>query len=426
MIQLNFLGASGEVGASGIIVDNGVERILMDYGADVETAPPRPPLPVEGKIDSIMLSHAHLDHCGSIPMLMQKQRVPIYAPACTKDLTELLLRDSLKINMKTIGDIEGAKLPFTKRDVKVTMKSFVDVEYRKPFRTRSAKVTYFDAGHIPGSAMTMLQFKEKNVFYVGNYNTVDSSLLKGADQNLPKIDALITECTYSDRDHPDRNESERAFVDMVKSTIEKGGVALISSFAVGRAQEILLVLEKYGINFPLYMDGMAKKATTIINKHNHLLANPEALESAVEKVDYVETDRMRRRIVREPCAIITTGGMLDGGPVVRYIDMVHDDPKSSLMLTGFQAKGSAGKVLLETGRYVYEDEGMDLEMKMAVKRFDFSAHLGRKQLLEFFERHSPEKIFCVHGDQTEEFARELQEKGYDAIAPIANNRIFEI
>lgn len=424
MIELTFLGASGEVGASGILVDNGVEKIVMDYGADTETTPPRPPLPVEGKIDSVLLTHAHLDHCGSLPLLIQKNRVPIYALECTRDLAELLLNDSLKINMETIGSIEDAKLPFTKRDVKNTIRSFVAVNYRKSFRLHAAKVTYYDAGHIPGSAMSLVDVDGKHILYTGNYNTIDTRLLKRADEDLPEIHALITESTYSDRDHPDREDQEREFADTVRATIFNGGVALISSFAIGRSQEILLILDKYGIDFPVYMDGMAKKATTIINKHKNLLRDPTSLDKALENVEYISSDRMRQKIIKQPCAIITTSGMLDGGPIVPYIRRLHDDERASLILTGFQAKGSAGKTLLETGHFIFEN--LDLEMKMRVRRFDFSAHLGRKQLFDFIGKTSPERVFCVHGDHTEEFAMELRQNGFDAVAPIANNRVFRL
>lgn len=426
MIQLNFLGAAGEVGASGIYIDNGVEKILMDYGVEVEETPPRPPLPPPGKIDGLLLTHAHLDHCGAIPILKKKQEFPIFALPCTKELAHMLLKDSLKINIETVGSMEAAKLQFTKHDINKTMKNFVDVGYKKIFNIHKAKVQIFDAGHIPGSYMCHVDLGEKKILYTGNHNTVDTRLLKKADTNLPKTDILITESTYSDRDHPDRKMQEKELLRIVEETISNGGVSLISSFAIGRSQEILLILHDRGFDYPVYMDGMAKKATTIINKHRKLLKDPNEIDEALKNVKYVTDNQMRSKIIKQPCAIITTSGMLNGGPVVNYISKLHDDENSSLLLTGFQAPNTGGKVLLDTGRFILEENKIDVQMKMFYKRLDFSAHLGRKELFAFIEKINPEKVFCVHGEKTEEFANELKQKGFDAVAPLANNRTFTV
>lgn len=413
-----------EVGASGIVLDDGKNKFLMDYGANTEDTPARPPLPVGGKVDAVLLSHAHVDHCGSLPTITKESNAPIYAAECTKDLTELLLYDSLKINLQVVGSIEGTNLPFVKEDVKATIRNFREIQYRKTFAVGGSKVTLFDGGHIPGSSMPLVDNGEKTVLYTGNYNGIDTRLLKRFDDDLPKVDVLITESTYSDRDHPDRKAQERELIEMVEQTVANGGVALIPSFAVGRAQELLLILEQNGIDYPVYMDGMAKKATTIINRHKNLLRDRHELDEVLRKVKYVSGDKHRRKVVKDPCAIISTSGMLDGGPTGSYMRMLHDDEASSLMLTGWQAAGTPGKTLLETGRYVHE--GMDVEVKMRVKRFDFSAHIGKSDMMKFFEKTNPEKIFCVHGDHTEEFAQELTGKGFKAFAPIANDRFFKI
>lgn len=424
MIQLTFFGAMAEVGASGMLLDNGTGKILMDYGASTEVTPARPPLPVGGKVNSVVLSHGHVDHCGSLPQITRQSNAPIYSAECTKDITEMLLYDSLKINMQEAGNIEGAKLPFVKQDVKNTVRNFREMPYRRQFNVPGAKVTLFDAGHIPGSAMTYVDMGAKKFLYTGNHNMIDTRLLKGCDMRLPPIDVLITESTYSDRDHPDRKTQEKELIDIVTQTVSNGGIALIPSFAVGRAQELLLILEQEGIDYPVYMDGMAKKATTIINRHKKLLRDPKELDETLKKVRYVTTQKHRAKVVKDPCAIITTSGMLSGGPTNSYMKMLHDDENSSLVLTGWQAHDSPGKLLLETGRYVNTEEKVDVDVRMRVRRLDFSAHLGRKHLWEFFERTRPKKIFCVHGDHTEEFAQELNNKGWDAVAPIANNRSF--
>jgi len=416
-MKLEFLGAMSCVGASGVLVEENGDKIVLDYGAKVREIPLKFPLPVE-KPKAVLLSHAHLDHSGGIPLLVKNYSTPIYALDITKELTELLLSDSIKVSRE-----EGVELPFNEFDVEQTIKNFVIVNYHKPFKVGNFKITYFDAGHIPGSAMIFVESKGTNILYTGDFNDIKTRLLEKCEQNLPKVKNLIIESTYADREHPDRKREEKEFVRMVDDTISNNCPAIISSFAVGRAQEVLLILANHGISCPIFIDGMAKKATTIINKYKKYLREPEELEEALKLVTYVKGN-MRKRLVKEAACIITTSGMLNGGPIVNYIKRLYKNERASLILTGWQMEGTPGRILLETGRFIYEK--IDLEVKMKVRRFDFSAHAGRKGIFEFIKRVNPEKIFCVHGDHTQEFAEELRREGFDAVAPIANNRIFEV
>jgi putative mRNA 3-end processing factor len=415
-MKLEFLGAMGCVGASGVLVEENNDKIVLDYGIKPREIPPKFPLPVE-KPKAVLLSHSHLDHCGAVPLLVKKYSTPIYALDVTRDLTELLLEDSIKVSRE-----EGVELPFNEFDIKQTIKNFVFVDYNKPFKIGNFKVTYFDAGHIPGSAMIFVEGEKTNVLYTGDFNDINTRLLEKCEDDLPKVKNLIIESTYADREHPDRKREEKELVKMIEETISDNQPAIVAAFAVGRAQEILLILAKYGVSYPIFMDGMAKKATTIINRYKKYLREPEDLEEALKLVTYVK-GRMRRRLVKEAACIITTSGMLTGGPVVKYIEKLHKKDRASLILTGWQIEGTPGRILLETGRFIYEN--FDLEVKMRVKRFDFSAHAGRKGLFDFVKKINPEKVFCVHGDHTQEFAEELKREGFDATAPLANNRIFE-
>ncbi len=411
------------VGCSSVLVDTGVEKIVLDYGTKLQEIPPKFPIPIQGKVDAVMLSHSHLDHSGAIPIFSANgQNPPIYAHEVAKHLSRLLWMDSLKIARE-----EKIQLPYTKRDVKNSLKNFVPVKYRRPFNLRKTKVTYFDAGHIPGSAMPFMKFDDgKSLMYTGDYNTVDTRLLKKADTNLPDIDYLITESTYSDRDHPDRKDMEKQLVRIIDETLANDGVTLIAGFAVGRIDELLLVLDKYGVECPIYIDGMAKKAITIINQYKSLLHDPNSLDRALERAEYVYGDTMRRRIIKKPGVILTTSGMLSGGAIVSYLKRLHDREECSLILTSFQAEGTPGKTLLETGRFIYPKENVDVDLKMFVKRLEFSSHVGRTELINFIKKTNPETVFCMHGDHTEEFVRELREHGFDAIAPVANNRVFRL
>jgi len=420
MVQISFMGAMVSVGCSSVLVDTGYGKFVLDFGIKIQEIPPIFPIPINTKVDAIIPSHAHLDHSGAIPIFnAQKNGCRVFAPNVTKQLSELLWLDSIKISHE-----EGVALPFDKKDVSETLNRFVNIAFTKPFKLNKTEITLFDAGHIPGSSMTYLDTGEKKILYTGDYKISDTRLMKGADKNLPEVDVLVTESTYCDRDHPDRKSQEKELVNIVRSTIANDGIALISGFAIGRIDELLLVLDQYGIDYPVYVDGMAKKAMTIINQHRDLLKEPKSLNRVLEKVEYVKDQGMRKRIIKQPCVILSTSGMLTGGPVVWYISKLFDRRNSSLILSGFQVEGTPGKTLLETGRYI--NEGIDVEVEMFVKRLDFSSHLGRTDLFQFINRLNPEKIFCVHGDHAEDFARELKDKGHDAVAPLANNRIFNL
>ena len=421
MIRLSFLGGAQEVGRSATLVDSGVERMLLDYGIKINVKPTDYPEKVKGNLSAVLLSHAHLDHSGAIPVLFnQGRKIPVYGLNITKLLTRMLLIDSHKI-----ARYEGEEERYTKKDIRKTTKNFIPVKYKKTFRIGNVKVTPFDAGHISGSVMYLLEIKGKRLLYACDYNLSDTRLIKGADMNLPEVHYLITESTYAQREHPDRQNEERKMMKAIKETLSNDGIAIISSFAIARAQEIFLILDEYEPKAKIYVDGMAQKATRIIAQYPELQKDYNILERALQRLEIqtISNPRKRKNILKKPCIIITTSGMLSGGPVVHYLEKLYDKENCSLILTGFQVPGTEGAVLLETGHYIHGD--LDLELKMNVRKFDFSSHASRTELFRFVKHLNPEKVFCVHGDNTEGFAEELREEGFDAIAP-NDDRIFNL
>lgn len=420
MLELQCLGALGEVGRSAFLLDTGTEKIMMDYGTKLREVPPIFPIPIKGKPDFVLLSHAHLDHSGGVPIFEANgSAIPIYSFGVTKQFTEMLLYDSLKISHE-----EGVNLPFTDTDVFNTIKNFVPIGYNEPFKLKKTEFTAFDAGHIAGSCIFRLENRGKSILYTGDFQGIDTHLLKNYDQKIPQSDVVITESTYAQREHSDRKTVEKELNETVRETLSKDGTCIISGFALQRLQEILIVLDKFGIDYPLYMDGMAKKATTIMNQHKELLREKNALDKALQKVTYISNDKLRKKVLKTPSVVLTTSGMLSGGAVVWYLKRMFERKDCSLLLTGYQLPDTAGKILLETGRFVHKD--LNLDVQMLVKRFDFSGHIGKTGLFSFIKKQNPEKVFCIHGDHTEEFAQELREKGFEAVAPIASNRVFDL
>jgi len=288
------------------------------------------------------------------------------------------------------------------------------------------RVTFFDAGHIPGSALILLEAQNKRILYTGDFNLSDTRLIKGADLDLPEVDALITESTYSDREHPDRLKEERKMIEAIQETLEKDGIALVSCFAIARTQETLLVFDEYELEYPIYMDGMGRKATRIINSYPDLQREYNCIGKALKRLDvkFITNPSIRKKILKKPCIIITTSGMLTGGPIAHYIEKIYDREDCTLILTGFQVPGTEGAVLLKTGHYIHQD--LDLALKMSVRKFDFSSHAPRSELFNFVKHVNPDKVFCMHGDNAQRFAQELKEEyGFDTLAP-ENNKVYSI
>lgn len=421
-MRLSFLGGAQEVGRSAVLVDTGPEKLLLDYGVKINVKPTEYPKEINTRLNAILLSHAHLDHCGAIPVLYRQRQD---CPFCGLDITRLISR-MLMFDSYKIAKYESEEEKFSKRNISTAIKHFKTVKYRKPFMTGKTRVTFFDAGHIPGSALILLETQNKRILYTGDFNLSDTRLIKGADLDLPEVDVLITESTYSDREHPDRLKEERKMVESIQGTLENDGIALVSCFAIARTQETLLVLDEYELEYPIYIDGMSKKATRIINSYPSLQREYNCVEKALKRLDarFITNPSIRKKILKKPCIIVTTSGMLTGGPITHYIEKIYDREDCTLILTGFQVPGTEGAVLLETGRYIHQD--LDLAVKMSVRKFNFSSHAPRSELFRFVKHVNPGKVFCMHGDNTKRFAQELREEyGFDAVSP-SDGKFFEI
>ncbi len=402
---MNFrcLGGFGEVGRNGVLLDTGSERILFDYGIKTEESE----IPLKaGKVDGTLLTHPHLDHSGVVPTI----KAPIYSTAASLDQARLLLKDSIKV-----ARLNKKPEFFSERDIKNMREN--RVTYGQQFEIGNSLIDVYDAGHVPGSAGFLVEAGGKRIFYTGDYKMSATRLLNGARFDLGDIDILFTESTYSNREHADRSKTEKRLKEIIEQTLANDGIVLIPVFAVGRAAELLMVIDSFKIDAPKYLDGMAKEATEIALRYPEMLRDHKALEKAVEHVIPLYTNKDRQMAIKRPSIIISTSGMLTGGPVSHFIKKLYKNEKCSIAFTGFQVQGTPGRVLIETGHYVKEDEDIDLEVKMNINYLDFSAHSGRSELIKFIKKTNPGKVVCMHGDRCEDFALELQEMGFDAIAP---------
>ncbi len=410
-MELKFNGACREVGRSAVLID---EKIMMDYGMKPGEVFE---YPVNGaRPEVVLVSHAHLDHSGAVPSLMDLEP-DIFMTAPTFDLVGMLARDTLKI-----AEIKGENPPYDSMDLTRFMENTKLIDNGVKFKTHGYNVEFFDAGHIPGASGIHVEGKDgKSLFYTGDINTIDTRLVSGASE-FPDADTLIIESTYFNEDHTPRKEMESAFIDSLEDTLNIGGNVIIPAFAIGRTQEMLMLLDAHGIS--AHVDGMGVAAYKIMASHPQYLRNPTHLKKAFANARMVN-GRKRDRIPLDSSVIITTAGMLNGGPVMHYLKKLYKDAKSKLMLTGYQVEGTNGRMAVDTG--VIENDGVLQHLKIKVEQYDFSAHCGDRELkaiVNEFCDNGTENVFTMHGEDAESFAQWITEEiGVNAHAPELGERI---
>ncbi len=408
MIEIQCLGGFREVGSNAVFI-RGAKNYMFDFGLAVESG--RSPLMPKGKTDALFVTHGHLDHLGSIPVLYKRDRCQIYATKPTRDFSELLLNDAIKV-----ARLKGLNREYNKVDVRTALAHFRNITYNQSINFGLDVIIPLNAGHMPGSTCYLLKTKRKSILYTGDFKVESTPLIDGANfSGIKNLDIAIMENTYSSREHPQRAKVEKEMFRTVKKTVSEGGIAIIPSFS-SRAADILMSLYKNNVQFPIYLDGMAKAAVEITLNNSKFVRHSIELKKALSKVHSVRSHFEKARLVQQPCAIVTTGGCLDGGPVVEYLKRLYMRTDCSLILTGFQIPGTAGRYLLDTGRYVTQD--MDMKLKMPIYQYDLSGHAGRKELLDFVKKLRPKTVICMHGDYCEKFATEIRGRfGIEAIAP---------
>ncbi|MFB6156075.1 MAG: MBL fold metallo-hydrolase, partial [Haloferacaceae archaeon] len=382
------------------------DRLLLDFGL-LTGNPPQFPVDAPDP-EAVVVSHGHLDHVGSIPSLLSgDRRPPIHWTPPTRELALTLARDTLKLHGGSY------RCPFTENDVQRVTQVSETHGYREPFEAAGHEVTFFDAGHIPGSAHVLVDDGDTRLLYTGDFHTDDQRLVSGTTAR-PDADVVVCESTYSDVDHEDRTTVEERFVESVETTLWEGGTVVVPAFAIGRTQEMLLVCEAHDV--PCYVDGMGKGVTEMLRQYPEFVRDPDALRRAKSHARFVTgRDGQRRRITDQKAAIVTTSGMLSGGPAMTYIPEIRSSPVNKVTMTGYQVEGTPGRELLETGRA--EIDGRVMPVSARVEQYDFSAHADREGLLSFLDSYRGSRVLVNHGDRCETFAEELAAEGYEASAP---------
>jgi predicted metal-dependent RNase len=343
----------------------------------------------------------------------------------TRDLIGVLLADYQRIQA---SKHEGKRL-FGSKDVEDVMRDANIMEYLETFKA-DFNVTFHPAGHIMGSAMTMIEHGHKKILFSGDICTRKTRVLDPCERGL-HCDTLIVENTYGSKEDivPSYKESYQKMITIIKETIDKGGHVIIPSFAVGRAQEVLLALDDYMRSgaipqTKIFIDGMIGKAMKIY-RHNAIYANDDIKRRILMSEDdpfkspnfHHPRSKTKEDVLKEPCIIVTTSGMLSGGPVLSYLEKLGGDPKNALIFVGYQAEGTTGNKVLqgENGRKI-NIYGNEVELKLRVESIRLSGHADFNELIQFIGSiKGLKKVFLMHGEKTE--LKDAIEHKYDTVVP---------
>ena len=448
-VRITTLGGVQEVGRSAFLLQTRESSVLLDCGTNPGSSRPFEAFPrfdiptfELDSLDAVVISHAHLDHCGLVPFLYKYgYDGPVYCSAPTSNLMTLLQLDYLDVAGK-----QGVTPHYDQRDVREC------VLHTNPLRygvvtdiAPDIRLTLHNAGHILGSSMVHLHVGEglHNIVYTGDYKYGRTMLLEAATTEFPRAETVITESTYGGPDDlmPSRVEVEERMTSIVNETLERKGKVLIPVPAVGRAQEIMLVLDGYmrrGLmkEAPVFIEGMISEATAIHTAFPEYLGR-EVRQSILHdgvnpfESDYftiVEHPNIRPEIIEgEPCIIMATSGMLEGGPIIEYFKNLADDERNTVVFVSYQIEGTLGRRIqkgLSEVTLVNNDGKMDVvRVRLHVESIEgFSGHSDRRQIINYLThlKPKPERVIVGHGERAKclSIANFLQRRcEIDAFAP---------
>ena len=420
-MEIKVLGAAGEVGRSAFQVNCDGTNFLLDYGVmfgKPRGAPPTYPLHVKPRdIDSVIITHAHLDHSGCVPSLFVSGNCNVYATAPTFDLSQLLIKDMIKIEKNSHS--------FGSPEIENMMQKSKIIGFKEKIKRGNASFELRSSGHVVGGSTVIVESNNKKLFYTGDINLRGSRLLPPADLDIGEMDMVITESTYSQENQMPRKDSEKGLIDFANEVMDRKGTLFIPSFSVERSQEVASVLISSGFKHKIIMDGMALKVNEVLLRYPEYLRNPDIFKDVMDRVVAVNDHKERKRALTEPCVVISPAGMLVGGNAVYYLQQLAFDDKNGIALVSYQGEGTPGKKLLDTGKV--ETRGKDINVSAEVKQFQFSGHADRDSLFDMIKnlKGNP-KIMTVHGDDESctRFAEEIHERfGFDAHAAKLDEKI---
>jgi len=417
-IKIKFLGGAQEIGRNAIEIEHEGSSILLDYGASfnshVDFA-----LPVNVKrLRGVICSHAHLDHTAGMPLIYSSSSAPpLYVNSLSLDLTYLLIQDFIKISKNRL-QFDATVLPLIGERSKI-------MGINSDFYIDDFFVKTRNAGHIPGSWIILVEIDNKRILYTGDINTYESFLLRGADKINESIDLMICESTYACVNHIPRERLIEELVERTREVLDNGGNVLIPSFSVGRSQEIACIFTKNHLDYPIYMDGMARTASEIMLKHPEFFKDYSLLKEAISNVRIINSKKDRKEALKEPSVIISPAGMLKGGAATYYVSRIIKEPKNAIFFVGYLSKETPGRDMLEN-RVFISDKGEE-KVKAELDWFGISSHSDMKGLIEYIKQVNPEKLVLIHGEffRMQEMANIIKSQlGIDCAIPKNGEELY--
>jgi metallo-beta-lactamase family protein len=434
-MTITSLGAAGgEVTGSSYLLEAGGTRVLVDCGmfqGEKSAEARNRALQVESpsRLDAVLLTHAHLDHCGRLPLLVKNgYHGPIFSTSATSDMAALILRDSAKIQAQDIERInrkrERAGMPpesalYTPQDVEATLGLFRTVPYTEPVAVApGVNAAFMEAGHMLGSSCIRVTARNgaagHSVVFSGDLGPLGTPILRDFE-NFARADTVVMESTYGDRNHRPFKETVDEFLRILRESVEAGGKVLIPTFAVGRAQLLTLLLawafrERLVKPFPVFLDSpMAIEASNIYLRHPELYDDEmkQFLREGSLKQDLATLqpsataeDSKRINDVPGPCLVMAGAGMCTAGRILHHFKQNLWRPETHVVIVGYQARGSLGRMLIEGVERV-RIFGEEIAVRARVHTLGgFSAHAGQKDLLAWYSAlaKSRPKTILTHGE----------------------------
>lgn len=426
-VRMTALGAWREVGRSCAMLQTQDSKVLVDCGVKFEENDPATPMFWLGEVqpftslDAVVLTHGHLDHCGLVPLLFKYgYDGPVYCTTPTRDIMALLTMDYIRV-----AEMQGAKKPYDAEHVRHALRNCITMDWGETTDiSPDIRLTYNDAGHILGSSVAHFHVGDGlyNVAFSGDIKYERSWLFNAANNKFPRLDAVIVESTYGGKENnqPARVEAAEETKKVLVETLGRKGKVVFPVFAVGRSQEVMLVIEELMRTgqvpkVPVYLDGMIWEATALHTAHPEYL-NEELKKRIFQQNDNpllspifkrIDSHQMRATVCADPdpCIVLATSGMLTGGPVLEYMKHWADDARNALCFVGFNAEGSLGRKLQRGFREmpVMGPGGQtgSVRVEMDLHTIDgFSGHCDRRQLMNFIQTMDPQPklVLTGHGE----------------------------
>lgn len=432
MDTITFFGAAGGVTGSKHLLDIAGKKVLLDCGtfqglSDVRSRNRGFPFPPD-EIDAVVISHGHMDHCGMLPLLVKRGfQGPIYATPATRDIVERMLEDSAGIERQDaeyrakhhIGAPDERVPLFTAEDIPIVMSQFVQVPYVRQSKQwkeilPGISIKFYDAGHILGSAITVVKWNGGTLAYSGDVGPLELPLLRDPEVPEEEIDTLLLEATYGGRVHASLDASLERLVTKIKEVCDRGGRMIVPAFSLGRTQGFVYLLHKLVDEgkiprFPIYVDSPLATDMTEIYRSHWQDYDQETIHDFGEKhtplafrnLKYTHSVNESKALnsVVGPLMIVSASGMMTAGRVVHHLRHGISNPKNAVFVTGYQANGTLGRRIIEGAKWV-DLYGDRFEVKAEICKFnEFSAHADGPQLADLANRMKGIKtIALVHGE----------------------------